>query len=89
MHNSYDRKKVKLLIDLTIIHVVWSRVANQQKNYHDNPEHNSSYSCESLEEPVADGGLVIRIKVELIGQAVQVLNWLGGDMVKVNLENEM
>ena len=55
-------------------------------NYHDNPEHNSSDSGEGLEEPVADGGLVIRIKVELISQAVQVLNWLGGDMVKVNLK---
>ena len=60
------------------------------KHYHDNPEKNSSNSGEGLEEPVADGGLVVCGKVELVGQAVQVLNGLGGNMVKVDLqENEI
>jgi hypothetical protein len=55
--------------------------------YHYDPQDYSSETGERLEEPVGDGGLVVRGEVELVGQAVQVFNWLSSHVIKVNLKS--
>ena len=57
--------------------------------YHYDPQNNSSETGERLEEPVGDGGLVVRGEVEFVGQAVQVFDWLSGHVVKVNLKSNI
>jgi hypothetical protein len=55
--------------------------------YHDDPEENPCESGQRLEEPVGDGRLVVGGEGELLGQAVQVLDRLGRNVIKVDLKS--
>ena len=60
------------------------RMREDEDCAHDDVQGDAREAGQRLEEPVGDSGLPIRRKVELFGEAVQVLNGLGADVVKVD-----
>ena len=60
------------------------RVREDEHGADDGEEGDAREAGQRLEEPVRDGGLPIRRKVELSGEAVQVLYGLGAHVVKVD-----
>ena len=57
----------------------------KQTNHH-YPEEDSGKPCQGLEEPVADGRLVVGGESELLGQALQVFYRLSGHVVEIHLK---
>lgn len=59
-------------------------MGEHEDDAHDRVEQDSREAGQGLEEPVGDGGPLVRGKVDLGREAVQVLQGLGGDVVEVD-----